>query len=45
MTITPPIFRTHESVLADIVDIAGARCVDIGCGSGALVHWLRSQGH
>lgn len=36
--------RTHEDVLADLVEIAGRRVVDVGCGSGALVRWLRGQG-
>jgi SAM-dependent methyltransferase len=36
--------RTHEAVLDELVEVAGARCVDIGCGSGALVRWLRSRG-
>jgi SAM-dependent methyltransferase len=36
--------RTHEAVLDELIDVEGARCVDIGCGSGALVRWLRSRG-
>jgi len=36
--------RTHEDVLADLVEIEGRRVVDVGCGSGALVRWLRGRG-
>ncbi len=36
--------RTHNEVLADLVELRGRRVVDVGCGSGALVRWLRSQG-
>jgi SAM-dependent methyltransferase len=34
---------SHEDVLAQLVDVAGKRVVDVGCGSGALVRWLRGQ--
>jgi ubiquinone/menaquinone biosynthesis C-methylase UbiE len=36
--------RAHEDVLADLVEITGRRVVDVGCGSGALVRWLRGRG-
>ena len=35
--------RSHEEVLAEFVDVAGKRVVDVGCGFGALVRWLRGQ--
>lgn len=36
--------RTHDEVLAAHVALAGARVVDVGCGSGALCRALRSRG-
>jgi SAM-dependent methyltransferase len=36
--------RAHDEVLADLVELRGRRVVDVGCGSGALVRWLRSEG-
>jgi SAM-dependent methyltransferase len=36
-------FQSHEEVLAGFVDVAGKRVVDVGCGSGGLVRWLRGQ--
>lgn len=36
--------RTHDEVLAAHVPLAGARVVDVGCGSGALSRALRSHG-
>jgi SAM-dependent methyltransferase len=43
---SPPetVLRTHHEVLAGLVDLEGRRVVDVGCGSGALVRWLRGQG-
>jgi SAM-dependent methyltransferase len=41
VTSTP--HRSHDEVLAEFVDVAGKRVVDVGCGAGALVRWLRSQ--
>lgn len=36
---------THEQVLTDVlVDLAGRRVLDVGCGAGALVRWFRAQG-
>jgi SAM-dependent methyltransferase len=35
--------QSHEEVLAELVDVAGKRVVDVGCGSGGLVRWLRGQ--
>jgi 2-polyprenyl-3-methyl-5-hydroxy-6-metoxy-1,4-benzoquinol methylase len=35
--------HSHEEILAEFVDVAGKRVVDVGCGSGALVRWLRGQ--
>ena len=36
--------RTHNEVLADLVELRDRRVIDVGCGSGALVRWLRSEG-
>ncbi|HUP72178.1 MAG TPA: class I SAM-dependent methyltransferase [Acidimicrobiales bacterium] len=36
--------HSHEDVLAQLVDVAGKRVVDVGCRSGGLVRWLRGQG-
>ena len=44
MSTTSPEYQTHEGFIASVLDISGAKGVDIGCGSGALVRWLRSQG-
>lgn len=38
-----PEYHSHEEVLAGFVDVAGKRVVDVGCGSGALVRWLRGR--
>ncbi|MEO5838017.1 MAG: methyltransferase domain-containing protein [Acidimicrobiales bacterium] len=35
--------RSHEDVLAELVAVSGKRVVDVGCGSGALVRWLRGH--
>ena len=35
---------THEAVLADLVAFTGKQVIDVGCGAGALVRWLRSIG-
>ena len=35
--------HSHEEVLAELVDVTGKRVVDVGCGSGALVRWLRAR--
>ncbi|MEO8695565.1 MAG: methyltransferase domain-containing protein [Acidimicrobiales bacterium] len=42
MDAIPP-HRSHDEVLAELVDVAGKRVVDVGCGSGALVRWLRGH--
>jgi SAM-dependent methyltransferase len=34
----------HNEVLADLVELRGRRVIDVGCGSGALVRWLRGEG-
>jgi ubiquinone/menaquinone biosynthesis C-methylase UbiE len=34
----------HHEVLASLVPLPGLRVVDVGCGAGALVRWLRGQG-
>ena len=36
--------RDPLDVLAATVDLAGRDVVDIGCGAGELVRWLREQG-
>ncbi len=35
---------THRQVLAGLVPLRDRRIVDVGCGAGDLVRWLRSQG-
>jgi ubiquinone/menaquinone biosynthesis C-methylase UbiE len=35
---------THQEALAQAVPLAGQRVADVGCGSGALVRWLRAEG-
>ncbi len=35
---------TVNDVLAASIDLAGARVLDVGCGAGDLVRWLRAQG-
>jgi len=35
---------THREVLAGLVPLKGRRVVDVGCGAGELVRWLRAQG-
>lgn len=35
--------HSHEEVLAELVDVAGKRVADVGCGSGGLVRWLRGH--
>ena len=35
---------THREVLAGLVPLPGRRVVDVGCGAGELVRWLRTQG-
>lgn len=36
---------THEQVLTEVLgDVTGRRVLDVGCGAGQLVRWLRSQG-
>jgi SAM-dependent methyltransferase len=44
MTTTPPTYRTHRDVLAEILPLRGRRVIDVGSGSGELVRWLRDQG-
>ena len=34
----------HGDVLAELVELAGADVLDVGCGAGAFVRWLRAQG-
>lgn len=36
--------RTPTDVLAEAIDLAGLDVLDVGCGAGDLVRWLRSQG-
>jgi ubiquinone/menaquinone biosynthesis C-methylase UbiE len=36
--------RTHTEMLADAVELADRDVLDVGCGAGALVRWLRSHG-
>ena len=43
MTTSLP-FRTHTEMLAELVPLDDRRVVDVGCGSGELVRWMRSQG-
>ena len=38
-----PTHHAHEEVLAELVDVAGKRVADVGCGSGGLVRWLRGH--
>jgi len=35
---------THREVLASLVPLTGRRVVDVGCGAGELVRWLRGEG-
>lgn len=44
MSTAGPARRTHTEALADLVDLPGKRVVDVGCGAGALVRWLRTEG-
>jgi ubiquinone/menaquinone biosynthesis C-methylase UbiE len=39
----PPL-RSATEVLAESLPLAGRDVVDVGCGDGSLVRWLRSQG-
>ncbi|MDJ0768929.1 MAG: class I SAM-dependent methyltransferase [Ilumatobacter sp.] len=36
--------RTQTDVLAETIDVAGLDVLDVGCGAGALVRWLRERG-
>lgn len=36
--------RTANDVLADVVELDGADVLDVGCGAGDLVRWLRARG-
>jgi ubiquinone/menaquinone biosynthesis C-methylase UbiE len=36
--------RTHTEMLADAVALADRDVLDVGCGAGGLVRWLRSHG-
>jgi len=36
--------RSHRDVLAETVDLAGLDVLDVGCGDGGLVRWLRDYG-
>jgi len=35
---------SHTEALAEHVDVAGLKVVDVGCGAGSLVRWLRRTG-
>ena len=37
-------YRSVPDVLADHLDLDGARVIDVGSGEGGLVRWLRRQG-
>lgn len=37
-------FRRATDVIAEHLDLDGARVVDVGSGAGGLVRWLRTQG-
>lgn len=36
--------RVAFQELFSILDLSGKRCLDVGCGRGRHLHWLRSQG-
>jgi ubiquinone/menaquinone biosynthesis C-methylase UbiE len=40
----PSQIRRPTDVLADTVELAGRDVLDVGCGEGALVRWIRSLG-
>lgn len=40
----PEPLRTATEVLAETLPLDGRDVVDVGCGDGSLVRWLRSQG-
>lgn len=40
-----PPTTTHQDVLTDVIgELTGRRVLDVGCGAGDLVRWLRSEG-
>lgn len=39
----PPIRRTTD-VIAELLPVAGRRILEVGCGEGALLGWLRRRG-
>jgi SAM-dependent methyltransferase len=36
--------RKNTDVLGELVDVAGLRVIDVGCGAGGLVRWLAGRG-
>ncbi len=42
-TTAPPVRRTTE-VIAELLPVAGRRILEVGCGEGALLGWLRRRG-
>lgn len=41
--LAPPVRRTTE-VIAELLPVAGRRILEVGCGEGALIGWLRRRG-
>ena len=44
MNAAAPERPSHPEMLARLVELNGLTVVDVGCGSGELVRWLRGQG-